>query len=155
MPKQARTILLVEDNEDNRIVYSTILRHSGYAVLEANSGESGLELARTEQPALILMDIGLPGMDGFEATARLRRSEVTRDIPVIALTAHTLPEHRARALEVGCDGFLQLVHASPPALALLRVRAQPVFVFQRLLLLSHHSGFQCIPALALGAQQVA
>ena len=106
MPKQARTILLVEDNEDNRIVYSTILRHSGYSVLEANSGESGLELARTAHPALILMDIGLPGMDGFEATARLRRNEATRDIPVIALTAHTLPEHRARALEVGCDGFL-------------------------------------------------
>lgn len=106
MPKPARTILLVEDNEDNRIVYSTILRHSGYAVLEANSGESGLELARTAHPALILMDIGLPGMDGFEATVSLRRNEATRDIPVIVLTAHTLPEHRVRALEVGCDGFL-------------------------------------------------
>jgi CheY-like chemotaxis protein len=101
-----QTILLVEDNEDNRIVYSTILRHFGYAVLEANTGEDGLELAKRAHPALVLMDIGLPGMDGFETTQRLRSLEATRDIPVIALTAHALPEHRALALEVGCDDYL-------------------------------------------------
>ena len=100
------TILLVEDNEDNRIVYSTILRHFGFEVLEATSGEAGVEMALRSRPALVLMDIGLPGMDGFEATARLRDAEETRDIPVIALTAHALPEHRARALEVGCDDYL-------------------------------------------------
>ena len=99
-------ILLVEDNEDNRIVYSTILRHFGYVVLEANTGEAGVELAQRARPALVLMDIGLPGMDGFEATRQLRVLEATRDIPVIALTAHALPEHRTRALEVGCDDYL-------------------------------------------------
>jgi two-component system, cell cycle response regulator DivK len=106
MPEQENTVLLIEDNEDNRIVYSTILQHYGYAVLEAQTGEEGLELARTRKPGVILMDIGLPGMDGWETTTRLRRDEATRDIPVIALTAHALSEHRMRALEVGCDDFL-------------------------------------------------
>jgi two-component system, cell cycle response regulator DivK len=106
MPQEANTVLLIEDNEDNRIVYSTILQHYGYVVLEAQSGEEGLLIARERLPDVILMDIGLPGIDGWETTTRLRRDEATRGIPVIALTAHALSEHRMRALEVGCDDFL-------------------------------------------------
>jgi two-component system, cell cycle response regulator DivK len=102
----SHTILLVEDNEDNRIVYSTILRHFGYEVMEAQTGEDGIAMAERDLPDLILMDVGLPGMDGWEATAHLKNRAATREIPIIALTAHALNEHRARAMEVGCDGYL-------------------------------------------------
>lgn len=102
----SQTILLIEDNEDNRIVYSTILRHFGYEVLEALTGEEGIAMAERERPDLILMDVGLPGIDGWEATTRLKRGDATRHIPVVALTAHALNEHRARAMEVGCDAYL-------------------------------------------------
>jgi two-component system, cell cycle response regulator DivK len=106
MPERPERILLIEDNEDNRIVYTTILQHFGFEVIEANSGEEGLELARALKPALILMDVGLPGIDGWEATILLRADTATRHIPIIALTAHALAEHRARAFEVGCDDYL-------------------------------------------------
>ena len=101
-----RTVLLVEDNEDNRIVYTTILKHYGYRVLEAHNGIEGVSLAREAHPDLILMDVGLPGLDGWEATRRLKADEETRQIPVVALTAHALAEHRAQAMAVGCDGYL-------------------------------------------------
>jgi two-component system cell cycle response regulator DivK len=99
-------ILLVEDNEDNRAVYTTILRYYGYEVVEAPSGEEGIEAARRIHPALILMDIGLPGIDGWEATRRLKRDPETRAIPIVALTAHALAEHRAESFAAGCDGYL-------------------------------------------------
>lgn len=99
-------ILLVEDNEDNRAVYTTILRFYGYHVVEAESGEDGLVAAREIAPKLILMDVGLPGIDGWETTRRLKADQRTRDIPVIALTAHALPEHRAASFAAGCDGYL-------------------------------------------------
>jgi two-component system, cell cycle response regulator DivK len=102
----ARTVLLIEDNEDNRIVYSTILRHYGFNVLEALTGEDGIAAAVTEKPDLILMDIGLPGLDGWEATRRLKSDDSTRAIPIIALTAHAMAEHREQALQVGCDAYL-------------------------------------------------
>lgn len=100
------TILLVEDNEDNRAVYTTILRFYGYDVIEATSAEEGIEVARRVHPALILMDIGLPGIDGWEATRRLKLDPATRSIPVVALTAHALAEHRAESFAAGCDGYL-------------------------------------------------
>ncbi|MFN2565073.1 MAG: response regulator [Gemmatimonadaceae bacterium] len=106
MDSDGRTVLLVEDNEDNRIVYTTILKHYGYRVLEAHDGIEGVTLARKAHPDLILMDVGLPGLDGWEATRRLKADEETRRIPVIALTAHALAEHRAQAIAVGCDGYL-------------------------------------------------
>lgn len=106
-PAQASgPILLVEDNEDNRAVYTTILRYYGYEVIEAPSGEEGIEAARRIRPALILMDIGLPGIDGWEATRRLKRDPDTRAIPIVALTAHALAEHRAESFAAGCDGYL-------------------------------------------------
>jgi CheY-like chemotaxis protein len=101
-----RSVLIVEDNEDNRIVYSTILRHHGFRVSEALDGEEGIAKARRERPDLILMDISIPLIDGWEVTRQLKAEEATRHIPVIALTAHAMPGDRARALEVGCDGYL-------------------------------------------------
>lgn len=102
----ARTVLLVEDNEDNRIVYSTMLEHFGFEVVEVETGEEALEEARNGHPDIILMDISIPGMDGWTATERLRADPDTREIPVIAITAHALPEHRERAEALGCEGFL-------------------------------------------------
>jgi two-component system, cell cycle response regulator DivK len=100
------TILLVEDHEDNRIVYRTVLEHFGYTVLEAHDGEEGVRRAREDRPDLVLMDISIPKLDGWEATRVLKSDPKTARIPVIALTAHALPEDRARAAEAGCDGYL-------------------------------------------------
>jgi CheY-like chemotaxis protein len=106
MPSAQKTVLLVEDNEDNRIVYSTILRHFGYRVMEALNGEEGIATARSEKPDLILMDISIPIIDGWEATQVLKHDPETRHIPIIALTAHALASDRERAMQVGCDGYL-------------------------------------------------
>lgn len=100
------TILLVEDNEDNRIVYATILRHVGHRVIEAFNGEEGITKAQEEHPDVILMDISIPVIDGWEATRRLKADPATAGIPIIALTAHALAADRARAKEVGCDDYL-------------------------------------------------
>lgn len=106
MMEKTKTILIVEDNEDNLMVYRTILEHVGYAVIEARDGEEGIARAREKHPDLILMDISIPRIDGWEATRRLKENEETRDIPIIALTAHALEEDREKALRVGCDGYL-------------------------------------------------
>lgn len=101
-----RTVLMVEDNEDNRIIYATMLRHVGYVVHEATDGAQGLAMAQSLQPDIVLMDISVPVIDGWEATRRLKADPATRDIPVVALTAHALPADRAKAEEVGCDAYL-------------------------------------------------
>jgi len=106
MSESGKLILLVEDNEDNRIVYSTILKHFGYEVSEALNGEEGIAKARTQQPDLILMDISIPVIDGWEATQVLKHDPSTKQIPIIALTAHALASDREKAMEVGCDGYL-------------------------------------------------
>lgn len=106
MSNNGKTVLLVEDNEDNRIVYSTILEHFGYTVIEALNGEEGIAKARSEMPDLILMDISIPVIDGWEATQVLKRDPATRAIPIIALTAHALAADREKAFEVGCDSYL-------------------------------------------------
>lgn len=106
MTERAATILLVEDNEDNRIVYSTILEFAGHRVIEAPDGEAGVSLARSEHPDLILMDVSIPLLDGWEATRILKADPETRGIPIVALTAHALEEDRAKAREVGCDGYI-------------------------------------------------
>ncbi|HEX8393175.1 MAG TPA: response regulator [Longimicrobium sp.] len=99
-------VLLVEDNEDNRTIYTTILRHVGIDVIEAGNGEDGIRLARERNPAVILMDVAMPGIDGWEATRRLKADVDTAHIPVIALTAHAMAEDRQRAVEAGCEGYL-------------------------------------------------
>ncbi len=106
MSNARKTILLVEDNEDNLVVYRTILEHVGYAVIEARDGEEGVSQAREHHPDLILMDISIPKMDGWEATQRLKSEDGTRSIPIIALTAHALEEDRQKAVQAGCDGYL-------------------------------------------------
>jgi two-component system cell cycle response regulator DivK len=100
------TILLVEDNEDNRVIYTTVLRHVGYTVVEASDGLQAIALARSEQPDLILMDISIPEMDGWEATRILRQEPETRDIPIIALTAHALADDREKAVKLGFTAYL-------------------------------------------------
>ena len=106
MAESSKTVLLVEDNEDNRTVYRTILEHFGYRVVEARNGEDGIRMAREDLPDLILMDISIPLVDGWEATRILKADPATSTIPVIALTAHALATDRAKAQEVGCDGYL-------------------------------------------------
>ena len=106
MSRSGKMVLLVEDNEDNRIVYSTILKHFGYEVTEALNGEEGIAKARSEKPDLILMDISIPIIDGWEATQVLKHDPSTKGIPIIALTAHALASDREKAMEVGCDGYL-------------------------------------------------
>lgn len=101
-----KTVLLVEDNEDNLVVYRTILEHVGFRVIEARDGEEGVSRAKENLPDLILMDISIPKMDGWEATQRLKAFENTKAIPIIALTAHALEEDRQKALQAGCDGYL-------------------------------------------------
>ncbi|MBW3553917.1 MAG: response regulator [Gemmatimonadetes bacterium] len=104
--RQKKIVLLVEDNEDNLVVYRTILEHVGYEVIEARDGEEGVSRARSSNPDIILMDISIPKMDGWEATERLKGDQATSAIPIIALTAHALEEDRAKAMRAGCDGYL-------------------------------------------------
>jgi CheY-like chemotaxis protein len=98
-------ILLVEDNDLNRDMLTRRLTKRGYEVLTATDGEQGLVLAQAEQPDLVLMDMSLPGIDGWETTRRLRAGAGTSTIPVIALTAHAMAGDRERALEAGCDDY--------------------------------------------------
>jgi CheY-like chemotaxis protein len=99
------TILLVEDNEMNRDMLSRRLERRGFTVLLAVDGPEGVSMARSERPDLILMDMSLPGMDGWEATRTIREDEALRAVPVIALTAHAMDGDRDRALAVGCNDY--------------------------------------------------
>ncbi len=98
-------ILVVEDNEMNRDMIARRLERRGYQVVVAVDGAQGLALAESEAPDLILMDMSLPVLDGWEATRRLKAAPETRAIPVIALTAHAMSEDRDKALEAGCDDY--------------------------------------------------
>jgi two-component system, cell cycle response regulator DivK len=98
-------ILLVEDNEMNRDMLSRRLVRNGYEVVLATDGQQGLDMALSERPDLILMDMSLPVMDGWEATRRIKANDATRRIPIIALTAHAMAGDREKALEVGCDDY--------------------------------------------------
>jgi two-component system cell cycle response regulator DivK len=98
-------ILLVEDNEMNRDMLSRRLERRGYEVSIATDGQMAVDMARAPGPDLILMDMSLPVMDGWEATRALKSSAETRDIPVIALTAHAMSTDKDKALEAGCDDY--------------------------------------------------
>ncbi|HEV8141489.1 MAG TPA: response regulator [Methylomirabilota bacterium] len=99
------TILIVEDNEMNRDMLSRRLAKRGYDVAVAVDGEQGLAMAQAAPPALILMDMSLPGVDGWEATRQLKTMPATRAVPVIALTAHAMAGDREKAIAAGCDDF--------------------------------------------------
>ena len=99
-------ILIVEDNMDNYELVRFILERAGYDVFLAVNGRDGVDAARFQKPDLILMDLGLPEMDGWLAAQKLKSDAATKSIPLYALTAHTLPGERKRAIQAGCDGYV-------------------------------------------------
>ena len=100
------TILIVEDDPGNRMLVADLLIARGYRTIEAKDGEEGIALARQEKPDLILMDLSLPRMDGWEATRYLKADAELKNIPVIALTAHVMIGDETKALDAGCDGYI-------------------------------------------------
>ena len=100
-----KRILVVEDNIDNYELVRLLLERAGYDVFLAVNGRDGVDAARYQKPDLILMDLGLPEMDGWMAAEKLKSDDTTKNIPLYAVTAHTLPRDRFRAMEAGCDGF--------------------------------------------------
>jgi two-component system cell cycle response regulator DivK len=118
------TVLVVEDNPANMTLATFLLKSAGYAVLSATDAEAGLALARAEQPDLVLMDIQLPGMDGLQACAILKKDATTRDIPVIALTALAMKGDEERIRAAGCDGYIAKPLAYREFLATVAARLQ-------------------------------
>lgn len=116
----AELILVVEDNDKNRKLVRDVLVHQGYRLLEAESGEDGVRLAREHHPALILMDIQLPGINGIEALQQLRAAPETSGIPVIAVTASAMTTDRAKIMAAGFDGYQSKPISVRPFLAAVR-----------------------------------
>jgi two-component system, cell cycle response regulator DivK len=102
----APLVLIVDDNVDAREMYAIYLQHAGFRAVEAADGETAIDMAKRDRPAVILMDATMPRLDGWEAARRLKADADTRSIPLIMLTAHAFAEHRERAAEVGADAFL-------------------------------------------------
>lgn len=100
-------ILYIEDNEQNLYLVTYILESHGYEVVQARNGQEGIEMAAERRPAVILLDIQLPWMDGYEVLRRLRERPETREIPVVALTSHAMVGDRERTLEAGCDEYIE------------------------------------------------
>ena len=100
-------VLVIEDNEKNRYLISFILKGSGYEVIEAITGEEGVEIAIRKRPDLVLMDIQLPGIDGYETTRRIRADSAGEKVPIIALTSYAMTGDRERALAAGCTGYVE------------------------------------------------
>ena len=118
MPSHPIRILVVEDNRDNMTLMTDMLEALEYMVLQATDGQRGVELAASEQPDLIFMDLSLPVMDGWTATRAIKSNPTLTHIPIIALTAHAMVGDRERALAAGCDDYL----AKPVDLNLLTVK---------------------------------
>jgi len=104
--KGFKKILVVDDNNDSRELVVKVLKNQGYEMIEAIDGEDALEKAVSEKPDLILMDISIPKLNGYEVTKRLKSLEEVKEIPVVALTAHAMKGDRAKALEAGCEGYI-------------------------------------------------
>jgi two-component system cell cycle response regulator DivK len=100
-------VLVIEDNADNLKLITYALQRAGYAVISAERGEDGIELALREFPAFIIMDINLPGIDGVETTRRIRAAEADGRMPIIAITSYALAGDRERFLAAGCDGYIE------------------------------------------------
>jgi two-component system cell cycle response regulator DivK len=116
----SKRILVIEDHEDNRRILRDLLTSAGYEPIEAVTGEEGVALAETHRPDLILMDIQLPGLDGYEATRRIKANPTLRQIPVIAVTSYALSGDEAKAKEVGCDGYVAKPFSPRALLAMVR-----------------------------------
>ncbi|HEY0155212.1 MAG TPA: response regulator [Longimicrobium sp.] len=100
------TVLLVEDDVDSRTIYGTVLRHSGFLVVEADDGEAAVRSVRLHRPDIVVMDAGLPGMDGWDATAALKGDPETASVPIMLLTVHSQPADLERAEAAGCDAYV-------------------------------------------------
>ena len=105
--EEKKTILYIEDNPDNRMLVRRILEAEGYNVAEAEDGAAGLEVIQALRPSLILMDINLPEVDGYELTARFKAIDELRDVPILALTANVMKGDREKSLGAGCSGYIQ------------------------------------------------
>ncbi|MBW8010478.1 MAG: response regulator [Chloroflexi bacterium] len=99
-------ILVIEDNQDNRDLVSFLLEHAGHEITTAVNGIEGIEAAQVQHPDLILLDLALPEMDGWEVAKKLKTDPTTSDITLVALTAYTMPEDKRRAMDAGCEGYL-------------------------------------------------
>jgi two-component system cell cycle response regulator DivK len=115
-----KRVLVVEDTEDNRRIVYDLLTASGYQVLEARDGAAGMAMAAEHRPDLILMDVQLPELDGYEATRRLKADPDLRDIPVIAVTAYALSDDEGKARAAGCDGYVAKPFSPRQLLATVR-----------------------------------
>jgi two-component system cell cycle response regulator DivK len=102
-----RTVLLIEDNEQNRYLATFLLEKHGFTVVAASDGLRGIELAATIAPAVILLDIQLPAMDGYAVARALRRNSALSKIPMIAVTSYAMPGDREKAMDAGCDGYIE------------------------------------------------
>ena len=115
-----RRILVIEDQEDNRRILCDLLTDRGYEIIEATTGLDGVTIAEKERPDLILMDIQLPGIDGYEATRRIKANPILHQIPIIAVTSYALSGDDAQALEAGCDAYVAKPFSSRALLAKIR-----------------------------------
>lgn len=106
MEMERKKILVVDDNEKNRYLISFILKKNGIEVVTANDGLEGVETARKQQVDLVIMDIKMPKMDGYEATMRIKKLEGYQSVPIIALTSYAMAEDKKKALAAGCDGYI-------------------------------------------------
>ena len=104
---EEKVILYIEDNPENRLLVKRVLEVEGYHVVEADSGSAGMQEAETLRPDLVLMDINLPGIDGYELTHRLKQMPHLAGVPVVAMTANVMKGDREKTLAAGCDGYIQ------------------------------------------------
>ena len=116
----SKRILVVEDQEDNRRIVRDLLTSAGYEMIEAATGEDGVAMAETHRPDLILMDIQLPGLDGYEATRRIKANPALRQIPIIAVTSYALSGDDVKARQAGCDAYVAKPFSPRALLAKIR-----------------------------------
>ena len=116
----AQRILVVDDHEDNRRILRDLLTSASYETLEAETGEAGVALAEAQRPDLVLMDLQLPGLDGYEATRRIKANPALRQVPVIAVTSYALSGEEIRAREAGCDDYVTKPFSPRALLATVR-----------------------------------
>jgi len=115
-----KTILVIEDHEDNRRIMRDLLMSAGYEVIEAVTGEEGVTAAETHRPDLILMDVQLPGLDGYEATRRIKANPSLQKVPVVIVTSYALSGDDVKAFEAGCDAYVSKPFSPRELLAKIR-----------------------------------